>query len=87
MRNAHKIVSLLWYTDLGEVKLMVRRRYGKLRFWHKLVDKLYGAQPRYSILIYRRNGALFCAFADEMDDSAKKVVYNFLLRRKSENDR
>jgi hypothetical protein len=87
VRNAHKIVSLLWYTDLGEVKLMVRRRYGKLRFWHKLVDKLYGAQPRYSILIYRRNGALFCAFADEMDDSAKKVVYKFLLRRKSENDR
>jgi len=85
VRNARKIVSLLWYTDLGDVQFMDRHRYGKLRFWRKLAEKLYGVRRRYSLLIYRRSGALFCTFADEMDDSVKKVVYNFLLHRKSEN--
>lgn len=87
VRNAHKIVSLLWYTDLGDVQIMDRRGYGKLRFWHHLAERFYGVRPKYSLLIHRRSGALFCAFADEMDDSVKKVVYNFLLRRKSENHR
>jgi hypothetical protein len=87
VRNNHKIISLLWYTELGDVQITDRRGYGKLRFWHRLVEKLYGVQPRYSLLVYRRNKTLFCAFADEMDDSVKKVVYNFLLRRKSENHR
>jgi DnaJ domain len=87
VRNAHKIISLLWYTELGDVQITDRRRYGKLRFWHKLAERLYGLQPRYSLLVYRRDKSPFCEFDDQMDDSVKKVVYNFLLRRKSENHR
>jgi hypothetical protein len=85
VRNAHKIVSLLWYSDLGDVQIIDRRGYGKLRFWHLLAERFLGVEPRYSLLIHRRNQTLFCAIADEMDDRIKKVVYNFLLRMKSEN--
>ncbi|MGD0737476.1 MAG: J domain-containing protein [Terracidiphilus sp.] len=85
VRNAHKIVSLLWYSDLGNVQIVDRRGYGKLKFWHRLAERLYGVRPKYSLLIYRRNGTLFCKFDVQMDDNVKKVIYNFLLRRKSEN--
>jgi len=84
VRDARKIVSLLWYSDLEDVKLTERHGYGKLRLWQKLKERLYGVQPRYSLLIYGRNRTLFCSFDIQMDDSVKKVVYNFLLRRKSE---
>jgi len=87
VRDAHKLVSLLWYSDLGDVRITERRRYGKLNFWPRLVERLYGVRPKYALLVYRRTGSLFCAFADEMDDSVKKVVYNFLLRMKSETRR
>jgi hypothetical protein len=84
VRDARKIVSLLWYSDLEDVKLTERRGYGKLGLWRRLKERLYGVQPRYSLLIYGRNRTLFCRFDIQMDDSVKKVVYNFLLRRKSE---
>jgi hypothetical protein len=85
VRTPRKIISILWYSDLGEVKLVNRREYGKLSFWHHLAEKLNEARPKYSLLIYRRNGVLFSTFDVQMDDSVKRVVYNFLLRRKYEN--
>jgi DnaJ domain len=82
VRNPLGIVSLLWYSDLGDVRLIDRRRHGKLNFWQKLADKITGPRPNYTFKIYRRNGAHFCSLAGPPDDSVKKVIYNFLLRRK-----
>ena len=59
VRNAHHVVSLLWYSDLGEIKLVDRRRNGKLSPWQELVGRICGSQPNYSLQIYRRDGSHF----------------------------
>ena len=82
VRGELGIVSLLWYSEMGEVKLEDRRSNGKLSFWQRLVDKLTGPRQNYTLRIDRRNGSHFYALAGGVDDSAKKVIYNFLLRRK-----
>jgi len=82
VRGPRGIVSLIWYTDLGEVKIIDRRKNGKLRFWQKLVEKLTGPRQNYTLQIHRRNGTHFYSLAGQPDDSVKKVIYNFLLRRK-----
>lgn len=84
VRNQFKIVALLWYTELGDIFLTDRRHNGKLSFWQQLAEKFTGPQPNYSLQIFRRNGGLFCNLSVETDDSAKKVIYNFLLRKKHE---
>ena len=84
VRNNLNIVSLLWYTDLGEISLTDRRKNGKLNLRQKLADKITGPQPNYTLQIYRRNGTHFYSLAGQADDSVKKVIYNFLLRRKFE---
>ena len=82
VRNPLNIVSLLWYTALGDVTLTDRRTDGKLTFWQQLADKLQGPRPNYKLQIHRRDGTIFYTLATEADDSVKKVIYNFLLRRK-----
>ncbi len=84
VRNNLNIVSLIWYSELGDIKLTDRRRNGRLSFLQKLGDKISGPRPNYSLEIYRRNGTRFYSLAGQADDSVKKVVYNFLLRRKFE---
>jgi hypothetical protein len=84
VRSNLNIVSLLWYTDLGEISLTDRRKNGKLNLRQKLADKITGPQPNYTLQIYRRNGTHFYSLAGQADDSVKKVIYNFLLRRKFE---
>jgi hypothetical protein len=84
VRNAHNIVSLLWYSDLGEIKLIDRRRNGKLSRWQKLAERIYGSQPNYSLHIYRRNGTHFYSISGQVDDSVKTVIYKFLMRQKSQ---
>jgi len=82
VRNQLGIVSLLWYSELGEINLVDRRRNGKLSFWQQLAERFLGPKPNYSLQIFRRNGTLFYTLAGEADDSVKKVIYNFLLRKK-----
>ncbi len=82
VRNQLKIVSLLWYNELGEISLIDRRHDGKLSYWQELAEKFTGPQPNYSLQIFRRNGTLFHTVAAEADDSVKRVIYNFLLRKK-----
>lgn len=82
VRNQLNIVGLLWYTELGEVTLTDRRHDGKLSRWQQLAEKFTGPQPNYSLQIFRRNGTLFSTLAATPDDSVKKVIYNFLLRKK-----
>ena len=84
VRYPLNIVSLLWCTELGEVTLTDRRSSGALTFWQQLGEKLLGPRPNYTLQVFRRNGALFCTLAAVPDDSVKRVIYNFLLRKKHE---
>jgi len=76
--------SILWYSDLGEVHLIDRRVSGDQGLWEKLLGTISGNQRHYSLRIYRRSGAPFFTLAAQADDSVKKVIYNFLLRKKYE---
>ena len=82
VRDSLKMASLLWYTDLGDIKLIDQRRHGRLGLWHRLLDRISATPQKYALHIHRRNGALFYSLASQADDSVKKVIYNFLLRMK-----
>ena len=84
LRDILNMASLLWYPDLGEITMIDQRRNGRLGLWQRLLEKISGTQHKYALHIHRRNGAHFCTIAGEADDSVKKVIYNFLLRRKYE---
>ena len=84
LRDILNMASLIWYSDLGEITMVDQRRNGKLGLWQRLLEKIAGNQYKYALRIHRRNGAHFCTLAGQADDSVKKVIYNFLLRRKYE---
>jgi hypothetical protein len=84
VRDDHNIVSLLWYADLGEMKLIDRRRKGNLSPWQRIVEGIYGSQPNYSLQIHRRNGTHFCTISGQVDDGVKTIIYKFLMRQKSQ---
>jgi hypothetical protein len=82
VRGSLGIVSLLWYSELGEINLIDRRTGGKLNFLQRLMGRIVGPQQNYTLHIFRRNGTHFYSLAGQVDDSVKKVLYNFLLRKK-----
>ena len=82
LRNRMMMVSLLWYSELGKITLIDRRRDGRLTLWQRMTERFTGPQQNYSLEIYRRNGSHFYSLAPQVDDSVKRVIYNFLLRRK-----
>ncbi|MGA7856799.1 MAG: J domain-containing protein [Terracidiphilus sp.] len=84
VRDAMKIVSFLWFDDLGEVFFVDRNKHGKPRMWQWIVDSFPEIEPRFSLEIYRRNGALLYSLGSGADDRVKKVIYNFLLQKKSQ---
>lgn len=84
VRNALNIVAFLWFTDLGDIRFIDQYRHGKSRFWISIVDGLLKLDPKYTLEIYRRNGTFFHSIGGEADDSVKKVIYNFLLQKKSQ---
>ncbi|MGA7341900.1 MAG: J domain-containing protein [Terracidiphilus sp.] len=84
VRDAHQIVSLLWYAHLGEIKLVDKRKNGKLGLRHRIVEKLSGTEQKYSLEIDRHDGTHFFSIAGQVDDSVKKVLYNFLEQRKAQ---
>jgi len=85
VRNALNIVAFLWFTDLGQVGFIDRLTHGKPRFWRSVLKTL-GIEPKYSLVIGRHNGSHFHTIASEADDRVKKVIYNFLLKQKSQPD-
>ncbi len=85
VRDARSVVSLLWYTDLGEINLVDQRKHGKLGIWQRIAEKISGIEQKYSLDIYRRNRTRFCSIAGQVDDSVKKVIYSFLLQMKSQS--
>jgi hypothetical protein len=80
LRDTRGIVSLLWYKDLGEVNLIDKRKNRILG----LSQILLGSQHNYSLQIYRSNGTQFFSITDQVDDNVKEVIYNFLLRQKTQ---
>ncbi|MGA2351772.1 MAG: DnaJ domain-containing protein [Terracidiphilus sp.] len=78
VRDSRNMVSLLWYKDLGEVRLVDKQKQSKPGLWQKLA----GGQTGYLLEIYRNNGTPFFSLTDQVDDSVKKVIYDFLLSRK-----
>lgn len=82
VRDAHGILALLWYEDLGELRFVDQRKQGKLPLRHRFIEKISGTEQKYSLEIYRRDGTLFYAIASQADDSVKKVIYNFLQQKK-----
>ncbi|HTW62168.1 MAG TPA: DnaJ domain-containing protein [Terracidiphilus sp.] len=82
VRDALNLVSLLWYADLGELRLLDRRRDGRLGLWHTLIERLSRTQQKFTLEIFRGNGTLFHVLASQVDDSVKKVIYNFLQQKK-----
>jgi hypothetical protein len=84
VRNHLFIVSLLWYTDMGEVRVVDQFQDGKQGMWQRIVETFSGIQQRYALEIDRHTGARFCTLTGELDDSVKKVVYNFLRQAKTQ---
>jgi hypothetical protein len=84
VRGSLGVVSFLWYTELGEVRIVDRRKHGKTSILQKIADRFLGPRQNYSLQIFRRNGTHFYTLAEAPDDSVKKVIYNFLLRKKHE---
>jgi hypothetical protein len=82
VRDSLKMASMLWYNDLGEIRLIDQRRQGRLGLWHRLLERISATPQKYALHMHRRNGALFYTLASQADDSVKKVIYNFLLRMK-----
>ncbi|MGA2888006.1 MAG: J domain-containing protein [Terracidiphilus sp.] len=82
VRDSSNIVSLLWYKDLGKVNLIDQRGDRKLSFWQNIATKISGSQPGCLLQISRSNGTNFYSIAGQVDDSVKKVIYDFLMQRK-----
>jgi hypothetical protein len=78
-------ISLLVYDHVGEIKFNDRRIDGKLPLMARLAEKISGIQQNFQLEIYRRDQTLFFTLAGQIDDSVKKVLYNFLLRKKYES--
>jgi DnaJ domain len=84
VRDAMSVVSLLWYTDLGEIQLLDRHERKKSGIWQRIVGRAWGIKHRYTLQINRLNGTHFYSIAGQAHDNVKKVVYNFLLQMKQQ---
>jgi hypothetical protein len=85
VRDARKIVSLLWFRDLGEIHFIDKQKPGKSGMWQSLFDGGSGSQSKCVLEIYRNNGTLFYSLSSHADDSVKKVIYDFLLGKKNQS--
>jgi hypothetical protein len=83
VRDSLNIISMIWHTDLGNVNLIDQHRHGKPDIWQRIVEYISGTEKRYLLQIYRSNGSHFFSITSQADDSVKKVIYNFLLQKKS----
>lgn len=84
VRDALNVISLLWYTDLGDVLFVSQKRHGKAGVWQRLVNYLWGRKEKYSLVIKRHNGAHFFSIDDQTDDRVKRVIYNFLSQMRQQ---
>ncbi|MGA8086601.1 MAG: J domain-containing protein [Terracidiphilus sp.] len=83
VRDPKGLLSVVWYSDLGDVDLVDSQAGKKPGAWQRIAETLAGKAQRYSLRICRLNGTLFRELTDRPDDRVKKVVYNFLRQMKS----
>jgi DnaJ domain len=84
VRDAMGVVSLLWYSDLGEIRLLDRDEFRKPSIWERIVEKTWGIKHRHVLEINRLNGAHFFSILGQAHDNVKRVIYNFLLQMKKQ---
>ena len=82
VRDTKGILSVVWYSDLGSIRL-VDRKDEKKGAWQRIADKIAGEKQTCSLQIDRLDLSRFHTFTDRPDDRVKKVVYNFLRQMKS----
>lgn len=82
VRDALHMVSLLWYSDLGDTQIVDLRNKGKLGLWQRMIERLSGTEQKYALHIHRSDGTPFFSITHETDDRVKKVIYNFLQQKK-----
>jgi hypothetical protein len=85
IRDATELLTVIWYDDLGDIRLVDRSAGKKPGLWRKLVARLSSTRQKYELHIYRQNGSRFYTLGDRPDDRVKKVIYNFLLQMKSKS--
>jgi hypothetical protein len=85
IRDETELLSVIWYDDLGEIRLVDTEAGKKGRVWQRIVGQLGGRGQRFALEIDRHNGKHFYTLDDRPDDRAKKVIYNFLLQMKSKS--
>ena len=85
VRDAMGVVSLLWYSDLGEIRLLDRHEVRMPSLWERIVEKTWGIKHRRVLQINRQNGLHFISLLGQTHDNVKKVVYNFLLQMKQQS--
>jgi hypothetical protein len=84
-RDKHNRVSLLWYHDIGDVRLVDRYSGRIFALWRVFWARIAGSGPRLRLEIHRRNGDEFIAVASEASDNVKKILYRFLQQRRSQS--
>jgi DnaJ domain len=84
VRDALNVISLLWYTDLGDVLYIAQQKHGKARAWQGFTRYFWETKEKYSLVIRRHNGAQFFSIDGQTDDRVKKVIYNFLRQMKQQ---
>jgi len=84
LRDARHNISLLWYADMGEVRLTDPRKRTTPRGWRNYPARLSGAPQGYELQIGRSNGVLFTSISTQADDSVKTVIYEFLMHQKNQ---
>lgn len=84
VRDARHMISVIWYTDLGEVKLIAPQQQSKASGWQKFMGGLSGGAQGTVLQIDRSNGVNFYTISNQLDDSVKMVIYNFLVQQKAQ---
>lgn len=84
LRDALQIVSLLSYADVGSVQIVDRRTDAKTAWWRKMMFLLNDTGPALALEIWRRNGTLFCALENPVEDGVKALLLRFLEERKQQ---
>ena len=59
IRDASDILSVIWYADLGEIKLIDLQAGKKPGTWQRIAETIAGKTQRYSLEINRLNGIQF----------------------------
>ena len=85
IRDAMELLTVIWYDDLGDIRLVDRNAGKKPTLWRNMAAKLSRNQQKFELHIHRHNGNYFYTLSDRPDDSVKKVIYNFLLQMKSKS--